>query len=62
VHVIVQGQEQGPCSIANFRLWLARMRGDASMRREYEEFLGCTVWRRGTSAHRRMPLARLLSS
>ena len=55
----MQGVQQGPCSISNFRQWLTRMRADASMAREYEEFLGCLVWRRGMQ--RRVPLQRLLA-
>ena len=45
--MLVQGETQGPCSIADFKKWLGALRVQAHMRREYEEFQSCLVWRKG---------------
>ncbi|BDA46147.1 hypothetical protein COCOBI_08-2390 [Coccomyxa sp. Obi] len=54
-----KGETQGPCSIADFKKWLGAMRVNANLRREYEEFLNCWVWRKGDKANR-ICLVRLL--
>ena len=54
----MQGQTRGPCSIAQFRRWLADMRVRPELAREYCEFLECLVWRSDTP---RMPLSRLVT-
>ena len=54
----LQGQTRGPCSIAQFRRWLADMRVRPELAREYCEFLECMVWRSDTP---RMPLSRLVT-
>ncbi|KAK9906608.1 hypothetical protein WJX75_004899 [Coccomyxa subellipsoidea] len=41
-----KGETQGPCSIADFKKWLGALRVQAHMRREYEEFQSCLVWRK----------------
>ncbi|KAK9826818.1 hypothetical protein WJX81_004014 [Elliptochloris bilobata] len=52
------GQTRGPCSIAQFRKWLADMRARPELAREYREFCECMVWRADTP---RMPLTRLVT-
>ena len=42
------GRTQGPCTIANFHVWLRRLRADAALRTEYHQFLGVAVWRVST--------------
>ena len=54
-----QGKLQGPCSIASFRLWLARMKENPALSVEHKEFLKCMVWRKGMN--RREPLEKLLA-
>jgi hypothetical protein len=41
----VQGQTQGPCSIAQFERWLALMADNAALKVELEQFQAVTVWR-----------------
>jgi hypothetical protein len=53
-----QGQTRGPCSISQFRRWLADMRVRPELAREYREFCECMVWRSDTP---RMPLTRLIA-
>ena len=55
----LQGKLQGPCSIANFRLWLSRMKDTPELDAEHLDFLKCMVWRQGMN--RREPLERLLA-
>lgn len=55
----VQGNTQGPCSIADFKRWLGTMRANPALRKEYEEFLSCMVWLKSDGSLR-TPLIKLL--
>lgn len=45
--------------MADFKKWLGAMGVNANLRREYDEFLNCWVWRKGDKANR-IRLVRLL--
>ncbi len=48
----LQGKTQGPCSIADFKKWLGGMRVQPNLRKDYEEFLSCFVWRKDVDTSR----------
>ncbi|KXZ41289.1 hypothetical protein GPECTOR_576g627 [Gonium pectorale] len=54
------GQQQGPCSISQFRSWLKYLAENPDMRSEYDKFRVCTVWQAG-DAGRRMTLMELFA-
>ena len=41
----LQGEVQGPCSIAQFRLWIDNLSSTPSLAKEHQQFLSVHVWR-----------------
>ncbi len=47
----MQGEVQGPCSIAQFRLWIDNLSSTPSLAKEHQQFLSVHVWRVGKLHH-----------
>ena len=52
---LMQGEVQGPCSIAQFRLWIDNLSSTPSLAKEHQQFLSVHVWRVGKLQHCTLP-------